>query len=93
MEPRQRLHDRPVVPSATGLVHHTVMTVVEGDFYEDDEPLEKILAIWESSPKILTGPPPEERPSVIVLDRDVYTMSQAARMLGLHPATPPGMTW
>lgn len=66
------------------------MTTVEGDFYEDDEPIEKILAIWENSPKTLTGPPPTgwaPPADVVVLDREVYSMSQAARLLGIQPAT------
>lgn len=66
------------------------MATVEGDFYEDDEPLEKILAIWDSSPKTLTvSPPPSHAPSasLAVLDREVYTMSQAARLLGVQAAT------
>ncbi len=67
------------------------MPTVEGDFYEDDEPIEKILAIWENSPKTLTGPPPAgwtPSANVVVLDREVYSMGQAARLLGIQPATP-----
>ncbi len=71
------------------MVHDTVMTTVEGDFYEDDEPLAKILAIWERTPKTLTvsSPSGQEPSSLVVLEREVYTMSQAARLLGVKPAT------
>lgn len=89
MESWQRLPGPSVVPPA-GVRHDTVMTTVEGDFYEDDEPLEKILSIWESSPKTLTvSPSPSHGPSasLVVLDREVYTMSQAARLLGVQAAT------
>lgn len=38
---------------------HSVEVARGGDFYEDDEPLDELLAEFEAGEKGVTGPPPE----------------------------------
>jgi hypothetical protein len=53
--------------------------VTQGDFYEEDEPVEKILAIFEAGEKGLTG-----------AVRGWTATLPAVRLPGRHPLTEPG---
>jgi hypothetical protein len=63
-----------------------------GDFYEDDEPIEDILAAWERSPKGLTAPP--RRGVNVVLQVGAGTqaaavgLTHAGSRLSLRPDQP-----
>jgi hypothetical protein len=47
------------------LRHHTAVAI-RGDFYEDDEPLDKILGEWDRGVKGVTAPPEHGKRGVTV---------------------------
>jgi hypothetical protein len=51
----------------------------ESDFYEEDEPIEKILAIFEQGAKGVTAPPEEAADDLVTVDPSPWLLGRTGR--------------
>jgi hypothetical protein len=51
----------------------------DSDFYEEDEPIEKILAIFERGVKGVTAPPDEAADALVTVDPSPWLLGRTAR--------------
>jgi hypothetical protein len=51
----------------------------DSDFYEEDEPIEKIMAIFERGPKGVTVPPDEAADDLVTVDPSPWLLGRTGR--------------